>query len=45
LNGRVRLIYSLIILFFVDSQSKLYVIGIGLVVGAWITLSAFMFGY
>jgi len=28
-----------------DSQSKLYVIGIGLVVGAWITLSVFMFGY
>jgi len=28
-----------------DSQSKIYVIGISLVIGAWITLSALMFGY
>lgn len=27
-----------------DSQSKIYVIGISLVIGAWITLSALMFG-
>ena len=40
----VRLNYNLTLLFYMDSQSKLYVIGIGLVIGAWVTLSALMFG-